>query len=241
LGAAWQAATEAEARAWGLSGYGFDPIAGGCRVDAGAVSDWDGGWYQAIDPARPEGVYQACKYPTPVTELGPEALAEFLAVAFRRRWQDGAGAFRRVRARAKELAADAWALDAVSGAGRSDVETVKDAESVDLGVNLAWMAPSLVPKLGQVAPELGLEARNELARPADTGRVYSWRLTAAPTPEVQAAILEAGGDWQERASTDGLFWYATLPSSWTTDTTRKVHARLRRRRLAVAEIRRPPG
>jgi hypothetical protein len=96
LGRAWQTVTDAERPGWG-----WDPYAGGVDDDD---PTWAGRWWRTIDPHQPREVYQACKYPSPVAEMGPVALAEFCAVSHGRRWHDGAGRWRGLAKLAEELA-----------------------------------------------------------------------------------------------------------------------------------------
>lgn len=102
IGRAWRRASEAAAKAAALPGFGWDPFAGGCGTSGGRI-DWRGRWWRPINPDSPAEVYQACKYPTPLVTLRPVGLAEWLSTAWGRRWHQGGGDFRSVRAQAKAL------------------------------------------------------------------------------------------------------------------------------------------
>lgn len=161
LGRLWRDVTD---RVW--SGWGWDPRAGGCAVDDdGEVTDWSGPWWQPIDPAVPDEVYQACKYPSPMVELDPVDMVEFLAAGYGRRWHEGGGRWRGLEKLAKRLAAE------------GDVEPREGA--VDLGERIC--APG------------GLRPDPEGSTPHVVWSLPYQRSSDVPVETV--AIIESVGGW----------------------------------------------
>lgn len=104
VGKAWRACSERAACDVGLRGHGWDPVAGGCRVnDRREVTTWAGGWWRDLPAGDLSAVYQAAKYPTPLVVLDPVDLAEWVAAAHGRHWHDGKGSLQSVMKLAKEL------------------------------------------------------------------------------------------------------------------------------------------
>ena len=187
IGEAWARASEAAAVAAGQPGAGWEPVAGGCTVGAnGKIDDWAGGWWRPVK--NDEEVYQACKYPTPITDLQPAQMAEFLAVAHGRRWHYGAGCLQRVAALAEQLDDDGWGLDELPRRMGNEEDRTEGAPAIDLGRSVSSMAPREAPALDEVAPGLGIGGEYDPLLPAD-GWV-SFRLARAAVAEV-ALLPEA--------------------------------------------------
>jgi hypothetical protein len=143
-----------------------------------AARPW--GWWRPLDLTDTRATYQACKYPTPVGDLDPVSLAEFLAVAHGRRWHDGGGAWRGARGRAAELAA----------AGGADIH--EDSGRYDIGVNVSRCGPRDAPDLDSVAPGLGYGQSTPAIELLDG---YAWWRIAngADRARLETAIAAAGG------------------------------------------------
>ena len=178
--AKWEGATAAAAVAAGLPARsGWDPYAGG--VTAQRWTTPGGGWWVPVDLSDPAQAYQACKYPTPAVELHPVALAEFVAVAHGRRWHDGGGEWRGVRARAAELA----------GTLGDDVE----APGYDIGTNVVRCGPRDVPALDTVAPGIGFLSASRKITPPELvpGSVFFTLSSSAPVEAIAAVVAPLGG------------------------------------------------
>jgi len=143
-----------------------------------AARPW--GWWRPLDLSDPRAVYQACKYPTPVTDLDPVSLAEFVAVAHGRRWHDGGGKWRGARGRADELAA----------AGNADV--TEDSGRYDIGRNVSKCGPRDAPNLDYVAPGIGYGDTVPAIELLDG---FAWWNVAASADRglLERAIAAAGG------------------------------------------------
>lgn len=192
VGERWQAATARAAEAAGIPGAGWEPYSGGVRGDAWVTPD--GGWWEPIDLSDPARVYQACKYPTPCVDLDPVQLAEFVAVAHGRRWHDGGGEWRGVRARADELAAEAA------------------ADGYDIGQGIARVGPGEAPVLDSVAPGLGGKAE-PVAVELVPGDAVFWLTDGAPVELVRAAAEPRGGRLVLAEHRGAERWRLTLPAS----------------------------
>lgn len=194
VGERWELVTERAATSAGVPGHGWQPWAGNVADRGGSWVTPDGGWWEPVDLSDPARVYQACKYPTPAVELGPVQLAEFVAVAHGRRWHDGGGEWRGVRARAEELAAEAA------------------AEGYDVGTGIARVGPGEAPVLDSVAPGLGGAAEPTPPELVDGVSAF-WLVDAAPVELVRAAAEPHGGRlvlaWHRGAER----WRLTLPAS----------------------------
>jgi hypothetical protein len=196
IGERWHATSEAASTAEGTPGYGWLPGAGKvwdeARADGwipacrpGWTPDEGHGWYRSIG-ADLGAVYQAAKYPTPAVELHPVALAEFISVAHGRRWHDGGGAWRGVRARAAALEAAA---------------PPTDAPGYDVGTNVSRAGPRDAPTLDSITPGLGMErcrcgasGEHTCGHVARRSEWAHWRLTSgADRDQAAAAATSAGG------------------------------------------------
>ena len=139
VGLGWRDATASASGDWG-----WDPLAGcwdresepasaaEARIAAG---DWRGGWWREIDPSDTSAVYQACKYPTPITDLGPIQLAEFISATHGRRWHQGGWDWRSIRTDGADQLAD---------------DLAADDDAIDLGIPIASLSPGHVPNLDDV-------------------------------------------------------------------------------------------
>lgn len=197
LGAWWRWATERES-----AGNGWDPRAGGCHVDAtGSVLSWHGEWWRPIDHDDPAAIYQAAKYPTPLVTLDAPQVAEFVAVAWRKRWHDGTGRWRGVLSLA----------DMIQAGAPSASETGDPA--YDVGENVTDGSPGGAPALDQVCTSIGRAPR---AGDNDNAATLSWLI--APRANVSAvavAVRAIGGDILSGefnpADPDARRFWATLP------------------------------
>jgi hypothetical protein len=229
IGLAWQEASRAAAAERGLEGYGWDPVAGGCQPLeplGGEVGshDYSGRWWVPIDPESPVEVYQAAKYPTPLCSLGPVGMAEWVSVAYGRRWHQGGGGFRSVRKLAAELEA--------AGAG-PDAVTTEDGDT---------LTP---PDLGDLVTRCG-PGESPPAEPTDTAIPWSWRLMVPKLEDVPAeladAIADVGGHtWRRTVHHRGeppehQAW-VTLPSAWCWWSTADTDARILEHHQAIEEAR----
>jgi len=152
IGQEWQRCTEAARPSWG-----WDPLAGcwekASGEEASAVrarirsGDYSGPWWREIDPADLSAVYQACKYPTPVVDLNPPQLVEFLAATHGRIWHRGGLGWRSIRREGQAAIAEELAAE------------VEEAARVDLGRAICSMAPGHSPDLDHVLKGRGLEPR----------------------------------------------------------------------------------
>lgn len=199
IGQRWRDVTRRAAMDAGLTvDDGWLPGAGGVwaeHTDDGWIPDrrpgWkrgDAEWWRAIPRGDPAAIYQACKYPTPVVDLDPVRLAEFLAVAHGRRWHDAGGTWRGIRRQAE-------AMDM----GNASAEEL--AAVYDVGRNVSRCGPREAPALDGITPGLGVArcrcgASGEHEgcyrdRPAST----RWTLArGAPVDLVTAAVTAAGGE-----------------------------------------------
>lgn len=166
------------------------------------AGDWSGPWWKHIEgdeAERRKRVYQAAKYPTPMCSLNPVPLAEFVAVAYMRRWHQGAGRFRGVIKRAKTLE-------------RLLVDT-GSLGAQDPGVALASFCPGKCPGLDDLDARTGWEKPPTLAPanepPADDG--IRWKLAASAVERIPGlwAVLEQAGCFLAHDG-DGA-WYAEAP------------------------------
>ena len=152
IGQEWRRCTEAARPSWG-----WDPLAGcwekASGEEASAVrarirsGDYSGPWWREIDPADLSAVYQACKYPTPVVDLNPPQLVEFLAATHGRIWHRGGLGWRSIRREGQAAIAEELAAE------------VEEAARVDLGRAICSMAPGHSPDLDHVLKGRGLEPR----------------------------------------------------------------------------------
>ena len=229
LGSRWREATATAAQEAGLPGHGWDATAGGCKVnDAGEVLSWDGGWWKEIDATDAHAVYQACKYPSPAAELGPVALAEYVAVAHGRRWHGGGGSLRSVTRLAAELEAEGF---------RGDLGEAGDDEAakVDLGVNIAVLAPGKVPTLERVAPWLGIEGAPWPALPVPG--VLRWILAGdADTRSIRPAVEAVGGELEAIEEEGKALWRLVLPAAWSIVAAGELSAALREARASREDL-----
>lgn len=222
----WTAASAAAAEETGLEGAGWDRYAGGV-VDGDPTAA--GGWWRPIDPTAAEEVYQACKYPTPITDLEPESMAEFLAVAHGRRWHYGAGVLQRVSALAAELDEDggAWTLDELPRVG-GDEDAQDGAPAVDLGKSASSMNPRLAPRLDDVAPGYGISGMFS-REDVDTTYAALFVVPSAKIVAIANVIAQYSGKvWHDL---DHDRWVVGLPRDWVGDEVVVNAEALRRRRL----------
>ncbi len=153
LGRGWRDASESAAPEWG-----WDPLAGCWDRDSEpasaaegriAAGDWTGAWWREIDPGDTSAVYQACKYPTPITDLGAVQLAEFVSATHGRRWHQGGWDWRSIRA---------------DGADQIAADLADDDDAIDLGIPIASLAPGHVPDLDEIFNGRGRAASVEKGR-----------------------------------------------------------------------------
>jgi len=120
-------------------------------------------------------VYQAAKYPSPVADLCPRSLAEFVAVAHGRRWHDGSGIFRGAIRQARELS------------------RYRPDRPVDLGRNVSRGGPHDLPSLDSVSPGLGEQGPVRVVEVRKQGRwvpaVESASASVATEAEVMLAAM----------------------------------------------------
>ena len=180
----------------------------------------DGGWWAPVDLSEPRSVYQACKYPTPCVELGPVQLAEFCAAAHGRRWHDGGGEWRGVRARAAELAAGLVVDD--------------EAPGYDIGRNVSLCGPGEAPALDTVAPGLG--TAHEVTAPELVPGVVGFLLTGgAPVELVAAAAEPVGGRVYLVTHRGRERWRLVLPAFYVGALVHEWHEAIRAAREAQAD------
>lgn len=144
----WAALTDAQ-----RAGDGWQPAAGNYdrARDAWigvAAEDPSRRWWRDVGESLAE-VKQAAKYPCPVADLTPRALAEWLAVAYGQRWHDGGGMFRGVRRRAEELEEERAGIE---DTGAED----DDRDRPDLGRMVCSLAPGACPTDEDIAEAAGL-------------------------------------------------------------------------------------
>lgn len=182
---AWIRATEAAAVEAGVPGHGWDPVSGEhsehdwrpaedgggvrcsrCRRPPGSPAPCVAWWIPVRTPAE---LYQACKYPTPLVDLHPIHLAEFLAVAHGRRWHQGTGVLRSVRSLADALT---------------------DPIGPDELRRISACGPGDAPPLEEIARDVGRELRPD---DPEVPGVAAWRLTE-DGEEIREAIRRAGGE-----------------------------------------------
>jgi len=151
LAKAWEKATEKA-----KTGKGWDPYAG-CHLGGDIESartcrarikrgDYSGPWWQSIDRDDLSHVYQACKYPTPITQLSPVHIVEFLAVSHGRRWHQGGLGWRSI----KRLGDEAIAAELE--------EAIEKGTRADLGRPICSMAPGHSPALDDIVRGRGTGA-----------------------------------------------------------------------------------
>ena len=164
--------------------------------------DWSGPWYKRIDgdeAERKRRVYQAAKYPTPMCSLAPVQLAEFVAVAYMRRWHQGAGRFRGVIKRAKAL--EAVLVDTGSLGAQ------------DPGVPLASFCPGKCPGLDDLDRRAGWASAPKLdpANQAPGDQPISWKLAESAVERIPGlwALLEQVGCFAEHDGEGG--WFVEAP------------------------------
>lgn len=102
-------------------------------VERWRVRSWDGGWWRTL--AHEADVYQACKYPTPCVDLGPEELAVFLAFARGRRFHEGRGCLRGLM---------------------TDAMEAEDQQGTEEGEQLVSLCGPHLPPIDAIAPGIGL-------------------------------------------------------------------------------------
>lgn len=214
LGPAWRTASERSAVEAGRPGYGWDPVAGGVTAEAAAAGAWAGPWWREIDPADLAAVYQACKYPTPISRLAdPAHLAEFLAVAHGRRWHEGGGLLRGLHAEA----------DADEGPADEGADGAADAVPVSVAGPRSPLVEHLAPELsaGPAGEVPRAVPRIEIERAEVWRRGWvAWRLAAAAVarhgPGRLAELLAAvgGAVWCEADPAGVQVWHARAPASW---------------------------
>jgi len=229
IGATWRDATEAQS-----PGFGWDPVAGGVTEGDSA---WLGPWCSQLDDlAR---VYQACKYPTPVVDLHPVAMAEFVAAAHGRRWHQGTGAWRSVMADAEAISAE----DALARAEADEQELL-----FDLGDGICGCAPSEAPPLDTIAPGMGLPGPDDVGfadrpldgdLPPDSMAPVRWRLTEGPAVTAFRAWLASPASpvGAELTQDDRERTWVSLPAGWAHARTVETVTALRR----SADLGRPAG
>jgi hypothetical protein len=182
----WARATEQAASEAGRPGYGWQRGAGEhlehswrpgltdadpptcrrCRRVKGTGDTCAPWWLPVTTPAE---LYQAAKYPTPIADLHPLHLAEFVATAHGRRWHQGSGLLRSVVKMAEELA----------------------PEDPLAPVRVTDARPGRAPMLHDIAPELGI--RGERREPPPDGPAV-WRLLEGVSDAAVAALQAAGLD-----------------------------------------------
>jgi len=232
VAALWVQASEGAAAAAGQPGAGWSPCAGGVVADDPTMA---GGWWREIDPTAAQEVYQACKYPTPITELQPAEMAEFLAVAHGRRWHYGGGCLQRVSALAAELDENggAWVGEEVAPA-RGDVDGDDGHARIDLGASVSSMAPREAPRLDDVAPGYGYpgssvifeDSAPEQAKASD---LVDFRIPSSKKDGLTDVLAHFGGSMYELP--DGAGWVAQLPRRWVGEEVVLNAEKLRLRRL----------
>lgn len=220
VGERWAAATTAAAVEAGLpASAGWDAWAGGVRGGRYVTDGPEGGWWEPVDLSDPARVYQACKYPTPCVELGPVQLAEFIAAAHGRRWHDGGGAWRGVRARADEIAAGL-------------VAGPDEGAAYDIGQNIGLCGPGEAPALDTVAPELGTD-REPTPPELVPGMVCYLLTSSAPVELVRAAAEPVGGKLYLVQHRGRERWRLMLPASYVGALVHEWHAATRAARAAA--------
>ena len=237
LGEAWKASTETASP----PEKGWDPLSGCWDQKAwkekqpGAESasdvrkriakgDWSGGWYVEIDAEDPKQVYQACKYPTPVTELGSVQLVEFLAATHGRRWHQGGWDWRGIRKQGREALAE---------------EIAEDPERQELGTPIASMAPGHVPALDKIIPDRGTEPTTVRVRDPKTRRIKTELVGGSKGREpeegtVSWTLVHDAHELAEQWSSEGWADYSTRPIRTESPATPDDPD-------AVAKFRRHPG
>jgi hypothetical protein len=148
-------------------------------------------------------VYQACKYPTPIADLCPLSLAEWLAVARGRRWHDGGGVWR-------------------GAIGRADRLREYIRQSVDLGRTISTGSPHDLPLLDAAGEDIGRSVpvrvgprRVELVETAGPvrprpGGLLGWKLRGDLDDETRAGLVAAGLELWGTADSP----IALAPSAW---------------------------
>jgi hypothetical protein len=166
------------------------------------AGDWSGPWYKRIDgdeAERRRSVYQAAKYPTPMCKLNPVQLAEFVSVAYMRRWHQGAGRFRGIMARADRIHAQ---LVDTGALGQQDP-----------GAPLASMAPGKCPALDDLDRVAGWDKPPKLdpANQAPGDQPISWKLAESAVERIPglSALLEQVGCFAEHDGEGG--WFVEAP------------------------------
>jgi len=177
--AQWLAATDAE-----CEGFGWQVVAG------------EQDWWKPIPRDDLKAVHQAAKYPTPVSDLHPTMLAEFVAVAHGRRWHQGGGRWRGVIKEAKERRLEAgpeWGVSA-SGAGPRDAPKL---DQVGPGFGLTKTAPDgkIEASKGK-EPEIGAWVRWRILPNAAGLAAVDWWLARGGklSTEVKATTYDVDDD-----------------------------------------------
>jgi len=101
--------------------------------------DFSGRWFIPVSTDRE--VYQAAKYPTPSVKLEPASVAEFLAVAFGRRWHFGGGDWH-----------------GIIGRGLAYLEASEESIA---GVAVSGIGPEQSPNVDTIAAKYGTKKQRE--------------------------------------------------------------------------------
>ena len=151
---AWQASTDSASRTVsGHEHWGWDPYSGCHAKGEGPAStrirmesgDYAGGWWREIAADDDRQLHEACKYPTPVGELEPLRLVEYLAASHGRRWHEGGWGWRSIRTEGEELGNE-----------------LRDADDDrDIGIPIASLAPGDCPPMDDIAPGWGVTVLEE--------------------------------------------------------------------------------
>lgn len=187
FGKAWETATRS------ASGeFGWDPYSGTykgqeaespktCRARL-KRGNYEGRWWRSIDREKPSEVYQACKYPTPITTLSPVHLVEFLAVAHGRRWHQGGLGWRSIRRLGERAIAEQLEQEIAEGTRE------------DLGRSLCSLAPGHSPSLDQIVEGRGLDPQKIATRRTKKRPLYELTGGSEGTPTRRDAtwILSVG-------------------------------------------------
>lgn len=199
--------------------------------DDSVVTDWSGRWWRPIPADDLSRVYQAAKYPTPIVDLRGLALAEFISVAYRKRWHDGSGLFRGIEARAAELEADGEILEESEGE-TSDQE----AEKMPMGRNVGSFAPHESPGLDSIDARIGWERPDDIdaRRDPPEGGTVAWKVANTCTADELRALMEVGTLELRRAGdetceqtgevSEVLHPWLVVPRAWVRDQLRRRYS-----------------
>lgn len=141
-------------------------------------------------------------------------LAEWLAVAYRRRWYEAGGSWRGVLRKAEEIEA---------------LSQRSESEGFDLGDNVAGIAPKECPSVDVVAPDLGWKDKAPRAPPVPFVR---WKLAAefAHDEDLLQAVCAVGGAIIGWPTAEQPRLWVQLPSSWVAASVRATEAALKAQR-----------